>query len=467
MHLLILFAFGSVLLGAQMLLRPVSRYHKPSLKAWLRDCRVTKIKEIRALARRHVVAEILDDMIQKDGAGSWPPNANHEHSTWPVPLRPFKEIYLELAALLPQATPSLDDKVNTARIEAFRRRFRDSLRERVNLAEVIPLLQAADAGRWVVFPRDVYNAFYCCIAVSRHAFRWATIPVVSVAQLEKTVEFPIELVKPWASMQRHFGCTSDSGNLTSNVVLNFHTNGEYIHRINTGMTQRIMSGEESFSRIFYDIEMLSLPVYHDMVSAIATFAHGDAVACARHVASITSQLRLILGSYMNNMHDNMIPHSVWLSYVQGFQAWGIGQRNKKAGEWEEFDGLSGNQVLLFQALDAFLGIEQYLSPRDQERNLPKRQRELCHALRKHSFRATLSELPDDETVAEIARSFDEILKRLRLFRTAHRRRATMYLSQPAPERLPMTAGKSLLNPSLEQSLAFLDGFLVRRLAQTV
>jgi hypothetical protein len=31
----------------------------------------------------------------------------------------------------------------------------------------------------------------------------------------------------------------------------------------------------------------------------------------------------------------------------------------------------------------------------------------------------------------------------------------------------MTAGKSLLKEDIEQSLGFLDGFMVRRLAQTV
>lgn len=54
-----------------------------------------------------------------------------------------------------------------------------------------------------------------------------------------------------------------------------------------------------------------------------------------------------------------------------------------------------------------------------------------------------------------------------MFRQVHRTRAKTYLSQPAPERLPMTAGKSLLEPNLEESLEFLDGFMVRRLAQTV
>ena len=38
---------------------------------------------------------------------------------------------------------------------------------------------------------------------------------------------------------------------------------------------------------------------------------------------------------------------------------------------------------------------------------------------------------------------------------------------PAPERLPMTAGKSLLKADMEQSMAFLDGFMVERLRQTV
>jgi len=56
---------------------------------------------------------------------------------------------------------------------------------------------------------------------------------------------------------------------------------------------------------------------------------------------------------------------------------------------------------------------------------------------------------------------------LQLFRTAHRTRAKVYLSQPAPERLPMTAGKSLLKSDMEQSLEYLDEFMVGRLAKTV
>ena len=180
------------------------------------------------------------------------------------------------------------------------------------------------------------------------------------------------------------------------------------------MSNLVMSGEEAFARIFYDVEMLGVPVYHDMVLAIVTFARGDKAACAKHIANITSQLRLVLGSYFDNMHEKMIARSVWLSRVQGFYAWGIGYYDEENDDWVKFDGLSGNQVLLFQALDAFLGIEQYLSPRDQERNVPARQRALCHMLAKHSFRRMLSEDTDDENEIQIISNLNEIVKRLRV-----------------------------------------------------
>ncbi|RMZ72078.1 Indoleamine 23-dioxygenase [Pyrenophora seminiperda CCB06] len=445
---------------------------QPFIQSWLQtlpksDIRKEKSDAIKDLAEHHEVAEILSELIQKDGAGSWPPNANHAHTEWPLCIQPYREIYLEMAPLLPQPEPSLDDEVNASRISEFRQRYRDLLSERVDLVEVKKLMDMAEADRWVEFPRDVYNAFYCCIASTRHAYRWATIPVVKVAQLEKVVELPVELTMPWESMQRHFGCPSDGGNVTCNLLLNFDKTGSYIYKINTGMAPRILAAEEAFSRIFYDLESLSLPVYHDMAQAIIALDRGDTAACARHVASITAQMQGVIATYTTKLHDKFIAHSIWLSRIQGFFGWGAGHYNTETNEWEKYDGLSGNQLLLFPAMDAFLGIEQYLSQRDQEMSVPRRQRELCHALRKHSFRARLAKMDGDIHVAEILHNFDMILKQLRLFRAAHRTRAKTYLSQPAPERLPMTAGKSLLKPSIEDSFEFLDKFMVRRLGQTV
>ncbi|KAK4154818.1 hypothetical protein C8A00DRAFT_42494 [Chaetomidium leptoderma] len=434
------------------------------------------LQDIKNLAECHETAALLDDLIHKDGAGEWPPRSNHAHTTWPAALRPYREIYEEMAPLLPRANVSLDNEVNKARITDFRSRLRKLLHEEVKLDQVEQLLKAAEAGRWDVFPRETYNAFYCCIAWCRHAYRWATIPVVSLAQLETTLPLPPQLALPWRYLQRHFGLTSESGNNMSNLVLNFDPQGPgstytYTLKINTGLSDdRITTSEEAFARIFHDVERLALPIYHAVVHATTAFARGDAAACLAHTQRITARLRPLLSSYYDRVHDARIARDVWLSHVQGFYAWGLGLEGEGEGDGDgdeervKFDGLSGNQVLLFQVLDAFLGIKPYLSEENQNRNVPHRQRMFCKAVETHSFRGRLA---GDGLEGRIQGELGEIVKRLRLFRTAHRTRAKVYLSQPAPERLPMTAGKSLLKADMDQSLEFLDEFMVGRLAQTV
>ncbi|KAK3356582.1 hypothetical protein B0T25DRAFT_537007 [Lasiosphaeria hispida] len=424
----------------------------------------SRVRSITELAEYHETAARLANMIHKDGAGTWPPRAEHAPSYWPPALRPFREIYQEMAPLLPEANPSLDDDVNRERIAYFRSRFWKLLSDKVNLEEVSALLAAAEAGRWDVFPRDVYNAFYVCVAWCRHAYRWGTIPAVRVAQLEKTISLPPELVSTWASLQRHFGLDSDSGNMMSCLILNFSPSGEYALKINTGLSSVITSSEEEFARICNEMEALAVPIYHDIVRATISFARGDKSACLNHIQGITSQLRPLLSSYYDRVHDAKIARSAWLSHVQGFFAWGAGYEDESSGEWEKFDGLSGNQVLLFQALDAFLGLEVYLPKQVLLRNVPQLQREFCEAVGRHTFR---HQLGNEGVEGRIKAEFTEIVKRLRLFRSAHRTRAKFYLTVPAPERIPMTAGKSLLKDNMDESLEFLDQFMVSRLQQTV
>lgn len=157
----------------------------------------------------------------------------------------------------------------------------------------------------------------------------------------------------------------------------------------------------------------ALPVYYDMVRAVIAFASGDKATCAAHMSRITNQLRPLLSSYYDRVHDPVIAHSAWLSHVQGFFAWGAGYHDEAAGEFVMFDGLSGNQVLLFQALDAFLGLEAYLPEETKLRNVPAKQRELTRVLEKHSFRAKLDVEKDSED-GIIAKEFDAIVKSLRV-----------------------------------------------------
>ena len=128
-----------------------------------------KIRELRTFNGRHETASILLELLEKDGAGAWPPKANHD--SWPPALCPYKDIYLELVPLLPTAEPSLDDTVNRERINHFRSLMRKSLKERINIAEVKDILAVVEAGNEDVLPRDAYNGFYGCVAVCRHAYR--------------------------------------------------------------------------------------------------------------------------------------------------------------------------------------------------------------------------------------------------------------------------------------------------------
>lgn len=102
--------------------------------------------------------------------------------------------------------------------------------------------------------------------------RWATIPVVKVAQSEKVIEFPPELDAPWPYLQRNFGVTAESGNNTANVLLNFNEKGERIFKINVGMSDLITSSEEVFFRMFYDVEVLVCIDAFGVPSSLPTIA---------------------------------------------------------------------------------------------------------------------------------------------------------------------------------------------------
>ncbi|KAL9581044.1 MAG: hypothetical protein Q9212_004133 [Teloschistes hypoglaucus] len=424
---------------------------------------ILKLQDLKSIKDQHDAAKVLAELIEKDGAGAWPPKANH--TSWPSALQPYKDIYLELNTILPSADPSLDDGVNEERRNNYRSRMRKLFAERVNIPQVESLLAATEAGDWDVFTRDAYNGFYCAVAVCRHAYRWATIPVVKIAQREKVVDFPPELEAPWPYLQRNFGVTAESGNNTANVLHNFDESGERIYKINIGLSDLVQNSEETFFRMFYDFEVLAFPIYLEMVRAIMSFQQGDKAKTVRHLEAITFRLRHLLRIFYDNLTESRIAHSVWLSYVQGFQGWGVGKFIN--GEFVKYDGLSGNHVLFFQALDAFLGLDRYLTDENMDRYIPARQREFCLGMKKYGFRDQLKG-PEDKG---IEKEIKKIVNHMKMFRAAHRTRVMPYLEQPAPERMTMTAGKSVLEgPNMKdtkEALKALDKMLLDRLKLTV
>jgi hypothetical protein len=138
-----------------------------------------------------------------------------------------------------------------------------------------------------------------------------------------------------------------------------------------------------------------------MVRAVICFEEKDKLACATHLKNITTRLRHLLLVFYNNLAESRVSHSVWLSYVQGFQGWGVGRMVD--GKFIKYDGLSGNHVLFFQALDAFLGLDRYLTDENMVRYIPANQRELCNTFKRYSFRSKLKKHSDKKIEDEVTK----------------------------------------------------------------
>ena len=146
-----------------------------------------------------------------------------------------------------------------------------------------------------------------------------------------------------------------------------------------------------------------------MVQSVVSFEVGDRESCVKHLENVTLRLRNLLLVFYENLHNGRVSRSVWLSYVQGFQGWGVGRMAD--GKYIKYDGLSGNHVLFFQALDAFLGMDRYLTDENMIRYIPVKQRELCLAFRKHTLCSKLKE----ESDTMIKNEMNKIVNRLKVY----------------------------------------------------
>lgn len=129
------------------------------------------IHHLRSLQTQHELPALMTRLIDEDGAGAWPPNANHHREEWPPALRPYQDIYFELLPLLSTGEVSLDDAVNRERRGRYRGSMGRLLAEQVSVPDVEEIMGAAERGDWGRVSREAYNGFYCCVAVCRHAFR--------------------------------------------------------------------------------------------------------------------------------------------------------------------------------------------------------------------------------------------------------------------------------------------------------
>ncbi|KAL4956385.1 hypothetical protein BDW69DRAFT_203246 [Aspergillus filifer] len=408
----------------------------------------------------------LRNLIETDGAGTWPPRATHGH-TWPAALQPYHEIYLASAPFLSTEDVSIDNEINKSRVASFRDRIIVSLRENINSDAVQSILLSTETTNHTDeenFDPAAYNGFASCISNLRHAYRWGVIPVVRVAQEEKIIDFPDELVLPWEYISRRYGTTSQGGNLMTNYFCNFNAQNQIVYQINSGLRTEIQQAEYEFSYMLVRIERVALPIYTEITLAITHYTNGNKPACLFSLNRITSLLPDLLKIFYKTLTENIISPKVWMHYVQGPTGWGAGEIIN--GEYVEYDGLSGSHIPFFRVVDAFLGIVAYFDAQKEGVYIPRNQRVFCDRVRQGNFRRVAEERGD----MEIVHVLEGIVRLSKTFRAAHRSRIHKYLSAPAPERLIMTAGKSVLEseeiPEIETAIEHLDGILAKRISET-
>ncbi|KAL4796068.1 hypothetical protein BDV19DRAFT_388492 [Aspergillus venezuelensis] len=367
---------------------------------------------------------VLKNLIETDGAGTWPPRATHG-DTWPEPLQPYHDTYLAFAPYL----------------SSFRDRIRVALKGKIDLDVVKSILASTETNNHKDergFDAAGYNGFACCISNLRHAYRWGVIPVVRIAQEENIIAFPDELILPWVYISQRYGTTSQGGNLMTNYFCNF----------------------DAQDRVVYP----ALPIYTEITNAITHYSAGNKPLSLASLTRITTLFPVPLKIFYKTLVDDIISPKVWMHYIQGPTGWAAGEIID--GEYVEYDGLSGSHIPFFRVIDAFLGIAAYFDTKKEGMYIPVNQRVFCERVREGCFRRMAEENGD----VEIVNVLEGIVRQLKTFRAAHRSRIHRYLSAPAPERLIMTAGKSVLEseeiPEIETAIKYLGGVLAKRISET-
>jgi hypothetical protein len=102
-----------------------------------------------------------------------------------------------------------------------------------------------------------------------------------------------------------------------------------------------------------------------------------------------------------------------MRYVQGIYGWSAGSNESHNGSQHPvmFDGLSGSHVPILQAVDAFLGIDPFLSEENLSRHISINQRHFFQCLRDHCFRYKLGDTAED---MELKGHFITIVKQMRV-----------------------------------------------------
>ncbi|KAI8817998.1 uncharacterized protein EV422DRAFT_622196 [Fimicolochytrium jonesii] len=442
----------------------------------------------------------LHDLIDRDGAGTWPPEALNPFSPqhadeYPEVFRPYFELANEVPPRLAVEHPDLDDKVNLAKIRAFRTWMDNRLTSDIpDLEAVLTTLQSLrtiaetdplNGDRELIYTtRRILNFILSTLTWLAHAYRWGTIPIVRIAQAEKTLEIPQQLLVPVRYLHtQYYGLGEQvAGTLFALLYCNVEKtaggDGEIVHWT-TRELPRVCSSAERFHVLTpWEMEKRALAMYRSFALAAACLHTRDTIGCLVHLRRANAALRVAFKHFYTHITEKHISRKTWLSHAQGFEGWSL----------DGVEGVSGNQALIIRVLDAFLSLPDgadapahllatpiHLTHRDRQFTAALRGtncRHTCAALAALVEDVGVQPIPGDELDVLVARwegtemdghnplplgttddaltqlrvapylhaEFTRLTTTLRTWRSAHATNVVKYESVPRPERTVYTAG---------------------------
>ncbi|KAJ7826291.1 hypothetical protein B0H14DRAFT_3874067 [Mycena olivaceomarginata] len=390
-------------------------------------------------------ARTLAQLVKKSG-GTWPPSPTF-NTSWPAPLRVYHAAYeINRRHACAYSQTAVGDAVFDVQCGA-------------DMASIVSVLEESEASCWVGYDEQSMQSallgFCACVCFLRLAYRWGVSPVVREAQIETSLSFPPQLDEPWLHLQRIFGFTSPGGGLSSSPPETANWD----------------------ARLFLETEHRSLPMYRliaETISACSSFTD----ECPLNALASLKEANVLFQNtsrfFFENMKDTNISHALWLAYLQGYTGWALPD-----ADGVMISGVSGGHSLTIRTLDAFLGIKPAPPPEEEALHLPAAQRDWLNSLRNYDIRAKVqcalkkcTDAPDSvEFWQEMQDELQKMVQKLRLWRMGHMTRMVPYEGVHRPERVFMTAGRSI-PPEGEASdeagmVEHLKEVLQERLVQTV
>jgi hypothetical protein len=152
-----------------------------------------------------------------------------------------------------------------------------------------------------------------------------------------------------------------------------------------------------------------------MIQAIIAFERGDKKSCLAHIETAFINLRKVMQNLYEKMNDPHVARAIWVRHVSGIHGWGLTLETDDPPV--EYGGLSGSQILLFLAVDAFLGIDRYHSDGELKMHISRNTRDVAATIRRYSFRKLLSEKSEDDIA--IGKALERMVKQLRVSEIAY------------------------------------------------